>query len=250
MKKSQLALMIGTLCLSGSPYAGIMRHDIDVQEYRDFAENRGKYAIGATDIPLYRKDGSFDGYVLDVPMPDFSMVSDEGFSSFIAPSFVTGAKHIRYVLSLNLGNKARFAPTYRGINYNDDPSRDFHLPRVNKVIVESAPTPYITEEDFLANRSRYTVYARLGAGYQQIDDPESNKLIPIDGAYVYNTGGTFKPEAITTFYHYYIKWRTFAPDNPAFSPLSIGTRSGDSGSPIFAWDSIDKRCKTAGQLDR
>ena len=61
MKKSQLALLIGTLCLSGSPYAGIMRHDIDVQEYRDFAENRGKYAIGATDIPLYRKDGSFDG---------------------------------------------------------------------------------------------------------------------------------------------------------------------------------------------
>lgn len=59
MKKSQLALLIGILCLSGSPYAGIMRHDIDVQEYRDFAENRGKYAIGATDIPLYRKDGTF-----------------------------------------------------------------------------------------------------------------------------------------------------------------------------------------------
>ncbi|WP_185749305.1 S6 family peptidase [Pantoea dispersa] len=241
MKKSQLALLIGTLCLSGSPYAGIMRHDIDVQEYRDFAENRGKYAIGATDIPLYRKDGTFEGYVLDVPMPDFSMVSDEGFSSFIAPSFVTGAKHVRYVLSLNLGKKAKFSPTYRGINYNNDPTRDFHLPRVNKVVVESAPSPYIGGEELLANRSRYTVFARLGAGYQQIDDPESGKLIPIDGAYVYNTGGTFKPGAITNFYKDYIKWRIFSPDHPSFSLLSIGTRGGDSGSPVFAWDSVEKR---------
>ncbi|MHB2092366.1 S6 family peptidase [Pantoea dispersa] len=241
MKKSQLALLIGTLCLSSSPYAGIMRHDIDVQEYRDFAENRGKYAIGATDIPLYRKDGTFEGYVLDVPMPDFSMVSDEGFSSFIAPSFVTGAKHVRYVLSLNLGKKAKFSPTYRGFNYNNDPTRDFHLPRVNKVVVESAPSPYIGGEELLANRSRYTVFARLGAGYQQIDDPESGKLIPIDGAYVYNTGGTFKPGAITNFYKDYIKWRIFSPDHPSFSLLSIGTRGGDSGSPVFAWDSVEKR---------
>ncbi|MCT9872451.1 S6 family peptidase, partial [Paenarthrobacter aurescens] len=87
------------------------------------------------------------------------------------------------------GKKAKFSPTYRGINYNNDPTRDFHLPRVNKVVVESAPSPYIGGEELLANRSRYTVFARLGAGYQQIDDPESGKLIPIDGAYVYNTGG-------------------------------------------------------------
>ncbi|WP_441007252.1 hypothetical protein, partial [Pantoea dispersa] len=37
----------------------------------------------------------------------------------------------------------------------------------------------------------------MGAGYQQIDDPESGTLIQIAGAYVYNTGGTFKPGAIT-----------------------------------------------------
>jgi len=65
-----------------------MRHDIAVQDFRDFGENLGKYKVGATHVPVYRKDGQIDAY-LAFPIPDFSMVADKGtitlVGSFIWP---------------------------------------------------------------------------------------------------------------------------------------------------------------------
>ena len=53
-----------------------MRHDIAVQDYRDFGENLGKYNVGTTHVPVYRKDGQLDAY-LAFPIPDFGMVADK-----------------------------------------------------------------------------------------------------------------------------------------------------------------------------
>jgi len=69
------------ICITS--YAGIMRHDIEVQDYRDFAENLGKYSINATNIPVYKKDGTLSGY-LQFSMPDFAMVVSGGYASLVS----------------------------------------------------------------------------------------------------------------------------------------------------------------------
>ncbi|MEX6190064.1 S6 family peptidase [Escherichia coli] len=38
--------------------ASIVGMDIPYQTYRDFAENKGAFSVGALDIPLYKKDGT------------------------------------------------------------------------------------------------------------------------------------------------------------------------------------------------
>ena len=55
--KKITALGYGIILISFSGYAGVMRHDINVQEYRDFAENMGKYRVGLSNIPIFKKDG-------------------------------------------------------------------------------------------------------------------------------------------------------------------------------------------------
>ena len=54
--------------------AGIMREDVSVQDYRDFAENLGKYEAGEENIEVFKMDGTSSG-VLNFPMPDFGAVS-------------------------------------------------------------------------------------------------------------------------------------------------------------------------------
>lgn len=45
VKKSLAALVFSVLSMPDTN-AGIMRNDIDTQDYRDFAENLGKYSAG------------------------------------------------------------------------------------------------------------------------------------------------------------------------------------------------------------
>ncbi|WP_261643958.1 S6 family peptidase [Erwinia mallotivora] len=43
--------------ISMTSAAGIMLPDIDVQEYRDFAENLEKYTTDASSVPVFKTDG-------------------------------------------------------------------------------------------------------------------------------------------------------------------------------------------------
>ena len=53
-------MVLSVSCLSYPmiSLAGIVRSDIAYQIYRDFAENKGLFVPGATDIPVYDKDGN------------------------------------------------------------------------------------------------------------------------------------------------------------------------------------------------
>ena len=52
VKKSLAALVFGILSMPDSD-AAIMRNDIDTQDYRDFAENLGKYAAGQENVKVF-----------------------------------------------------------------------------------------------------------------------------------------------------------------------------------------------------
>lgn len=59
-----------------TPYseAALVRDDVDYQIFRDFAENKGKFFVGATDLSVKNKRGQNIGNALsNVPMIDFSV---------------------------------------------------------------------------------------------------------------------------------------------------------------------------------
>lgn len=77
MKKTVFRLNFLTACVSlgivSQAWAGHTYFGIDYQYYRDFAENKGKFTVGAKNIEVYNKEGKMIGTMMkDVPMPDLS----------------------------------------------------------------------------------------------------------------------------------------------------------------------------------
>ncbi|WP_374044850.1 S6 family peptidase [uncultured Pantoea sp.] len=226
-----------------------MRHDIDVQEYRDFAENLGNYSVGLTNIPVYKMDGSLSGY-LDFAMPDFGMVANYGYSTLVAPSYVASARHNTGYQSVGFGKGAQYGATYKLINRNESPLSDidFHLPRLNKVVTDAAPIETVDKTDIRrGDTSRYSWYARIGGGTQSQVSEDQSEQITLSGAYNWVSGGTINSGTVTTPSGT-LRAIDYGPDNPLTSPLAIGTMAGDSGSPIMVYDEVDKVWKIAGVL--
>lgn len=245
MKKSYVICYCSFfICITS--YAGILRHDIEVQDYRDFAENLGKYSVGATHIPVYKKDGTLSGY-LEFSMPDFGMVVNGGYASPIAPSYLAGVRHNRGYTSVNFGNGAQYAASYKLINRNEHGTADFHAPRLNKVVTDATPLEIVGGSELRQNdRSRYSWFVRVGAGSQtQMSDDQATQ-VSLAGAYKWKTGGTINPNAVRI--DSLIRYVNYAPDNALSSPLSLGSLGGDSGSPVLVFDEVDQRWKLVGVM--
>ena len=243
-------LFIGTIFYCLSSHAGIMRHDIDVQDYRDFAENLGKYRVGVNNIAVYKKNGEFEAF-LNFPMPDMATVSRRGFAGLTAPSYVSSVRHVSNFGSAFFGGPSEYSPRYLFVNHNAlDPAvgHDYMLPRLNKVVTEAAPVEHVELSELKAGiGTRYTAFVRAGAGYQRQVNDQLDGLIPVGGAYDWLSGGTINPDIVTTKTTY-LYWTQYQPDDPRSSPLSTASQSADSGSPVYAYDSLDKKWKLVAAL--
>jgi len=229
--------------------AGVLNPDVSVQDYRDFAENLGKYTAGATNVPVYKTDGSLSGY-LEFSIPDFSSVVSSGYATLVSPSYIVSVKHNGGYKNVTFGNGAQYAATYTLINRNEYSDQDFHVPRLNKVVTDAAPAAFVEKSDFLSDyQSRYSWYTRVGAGTQSQVNEDSSALISLSGAYNWKTGGTISTQSVNdNSYSRYLRYYQLGPDDANVTPLSIGGNSGDSGSPVFAYDDIDKQWKIVGVL--
>jgi serine protease autotransporter len=247
LSKKPLAAIIFLLLAQMPARGGVMRYDIAIQDYRDFAENRGKYAPGAENIPVYRRtDGGLEGY-LNAPMPDLGMVASLGYATIVAPSHVIGVRHNGGYKNITFGNNAKFAPTYKLINRNNAPTGDFHAPRLNKVMVDAAAIPVVTRAELKqGGTARYTAFARAGGGTQQQEAATGNTAVPVASAYKWKSGGMILSSAVSL--DTMIRWKNYGAGSPHASPLSLSGLGGDSGSPVLAWDSVDKEWKVAGVL--
>lgn len=224
---------------SGSVNAGVMRNDIDVYEYRDFAENRGKYRAGTSGITVYKKDGTIDS-VIDITMPDFSSVSSLGYATLFSPSYLVGVKHNGGYKEVTFGGTdTLFSTSYKLINRNNHDTRDFHAPRLNKVVTEAAPVESISVEDVTNDPGRYTWYARVGSGTQSQIDDDGSTYSKIANAYSFLTGGLMSAADMNN--GDVVRWK-----NNDTTPLSIAGAGGDSGSPVFAWDSLFEKWVLVG----
>ncbi len=226
--------------------AGIVRSDIAYQIYRDFAENKGLFVPGTTDIPVYNKDGKLVGRLDKAPMADFSSVDKSGVATLVSPQYIVSVKHNGGYQSVGFGNGKN---TYSLVDRNNHPSVDFHAPRLNKLVTEvipSAVTAEGTKIDAYKNSGRYTAFYRVGSGAQYIQNSDG-KRESLSGAYNYLTGGTIGPLSSSGN-----GGRVTASSGRIFDssqgPLGNHGRPGDSGSPLFAYDALQKSWVLVGVL--
>ncbi|HBN7238363.1 TPA: peptidase S6, partial [Escherichia coli] len=129
------------------------------QTYRDFAENKGAFYAGAENVSLYDKDGGLSGYLDQAPMVDFSAVDQQlGVATLVSPQYVVGVKHNGSYTSVRFGYGDD--TEYRIVDRNEH-WRDFHTPRLNKVVTEVIPV-LLPEDGTLQgvwkDRLRYPVF--------------------------------------------------------------------------------------------
>ncbi|EDA0293034.1 autotransporter outer membrane beta-barrel domain-containing protein [Salmonella enterica] len=238
------ALLLSPL-LSGPVGASIVSAEIDYQIFRDFSENKGAFRPGATDITIYNKQGELVGTLNKAAMLDFSSVSvKDGVATLINPQYIASVKHNGGYKNVSFGDEENH---YNIVDRNEHDSQDFHAPRLDKLVTEVISAS-VTEEgqktNAYANTERYTAFYRAGSGTQYIKDKSGN-VTPISGAYSYLTGGTVGAPSSSDHIIASNPGNVFDPVN---GPLSSYGAPGDSGSPLFAYDSWQKKWVMVGVL--
>lgn len=183
-------LVCSVLLAPGYPQASEVRSDIDYQLYRDFAENKGVFFPGATNIPVYTKDGVLAGRLDQVPFPDFSAVDRGlGVATLVSPQYIVSVKHNGGYGSVEFGgsgnNPAYHRHTYLLVDRNNSDTQDFHAPRLDKVVTEATPAMATTAGvagGTYQNTARFPVLYRLGTGTQSQRDRDGT-LHGLTGAY-------------------------------------------------------------------
>ncbi len=239
-------LLAGGLLLSvvaGSAQGSVVSSEVPYQTFRDFAENKGAFAAGATNIPIYYKDGTI-ATTLNLPVPDFSSVNvgaSPGVATLINPQYIVSVNHNKGYKKVSFGDGQN---DYTLVNRNGHSTQDFHAPRLNKLVTEVAPAKIKKLTPFdIANHDRFTVFYRVGSGYQNIQGKDDNAKDSIEGsstqiadAYEYMTGGINPADVVSQYGNYQIKFNMPGNVNN-YGAFSSFPRGGDSGSPTFAWDS-------------
>ncbi|HFC8280429.1 TPA: autotransporter adhesin/serine protease MspA [Neisseria meningitidis] len=237
-------------------YSSIVRSDVDYQYFRDFAENKGAFAVGASNISIQDKQGKILGRVLSgIPMPDFRVSNRQtAIATLVHPQYVNSVKHNVGYGSIQFGNDTQNpeeqAYTYRLASRNPHPDYDYHLPRLNKLVTEISPAalssvPLLGNGQPKANAyldtDRFPYFVRLGSGTQQVRKADGTRTQTAP-AYQYLTGGT--PLKVLGFQNHGL----LVGDSLTDQPLNTYAVAGDSGSPLFAFDKHENRWVLAGVL--
>lgn len=212
-------------------YCGTVSDLIDYQLYKDFAMNKGQFKVGAVNVKVTRKDGSFK--IIEVPILDFSSTDSSAVGTLVDPNYVAGVKHNRGYTTVKYGYDT--GHTYKLIDRNEKSNRDYHTPRLNKVVTDVAPTKYKQDDTLVQDwKNKYSMFARVGSGLQYIQSENGDKTYEAY-AYQYLTGGL-----ITSDMLYKGIWVDDRGENMNSyldkSPLPIYIEQGDSGSPLWGFN--------------
>ncbi|MCL6008823.1 IgA-specific serine endopeptidase autotransporter [Neisseria meningitidis] len=208
-----------------TPYseAALVRDDVDYQIFRDFAENKGKFFVGATDLSVKNKQGQNIGNALsNVPMIDFSVADvNKRIATVVDPQYAVSVKHAKaevhtfYYGQYNGHNDvADKENEYRVVEQNNyKPHKawnasnlgrleDYNMARFNKFVTEVAPiapTDAGGGLDTYKDKNRFSSFVRVGAGrqlvyekgaYHQEGKEKGYDLRDLSQAYRYAIAGT------------------------------------------------------------
>ncbi|HFB0415672.1 TPA: autotransporter domain-containing protein [Neisseria gonorrhoeae] len=208
-----------------TPYseAALVRDDVDYQIFRDFAENKGKFFVGATDLSVKNKQGQNIGNALsNVPMIDFNVADvNKRIATVVDPQYAVSVKHAKaevhtfYYGQYNGHNDvADKENEYRVVEQNNyEPHKawgasnlgrleDYNMARFNKFVTEVAPiapTDAGGGLDTYKDKNRFSSFVRIGAGrqlvyekgvYHQEGNEKGYDLRDLSQAYRYAIAGT------------------------------------------------------------
>ncbi|MDD7544187.1 S6 family peptidase [Actinobacillus porcinus] len=245
---SLLALLVSGVIYNHA-YASTVPNHINYQDYRDFAENKGKFTVGAKNVAIHSTSGAVLGTIMTkTPMPDFSAVSKNGIATLVNPQFITSVAHNTGYTTINFGYNDIQNQDYNYLvvarnNFAETHSTsydDYHAPRLNKLVTEAEPLPiHYYGEDATAyrNPTHFLDYVRLGSGSQYQGTTPDDKT-NLSGAYKYLTGGTLPAFADTVGKGVLYFERSF---NNAQGAMPSMIEAGDSGSPLLAYDAKKKQ---------
>ena len=249
LRPTLAAVAVSVICASAQ--GAIVRNDVDYQYFRDFAENKGAFRQGATNVNIYNKQGQYVGTMLpNVPMPDLAVTNRrQGVATLFHPQYVTSVKHISgYYGEVQYGDDGN-NPDNHHFNYlvveqNNHPGLDFQTPRLHKLVTEVAPIPVNVAEsrqNGLLDKSRYPYFVRVGAGIQKSRNQYGQNSNVAD-YYQYLIGGTPMRPVSSDASKVQFDGNLF---NDGLSTYGL---PGDSGSPLFVYDAKEKRWELAGNL--
>ncbi|HDS9358575.1 TPA: hypothetical protein QH850_001083 [Enterobacter chengduensis] len=230
--------------------AALMRDDISVQVYRDYAENRGVFTPGAINVPVYHIDGSISG-TLNL-IPDFSSNADGGFSTLISAQVAPSATHVSYTNNLTFGKRfqqldstlfsgAENESSYTLMNevtkraYDIEATDDYKITRLRTIVTDAAPSELFTDTSQIKNG---LLIARVGGGNLTIALDKDNTQILDYGPLA---GGTNIIEKVDLNGQVYKLTLTLREAQK--TALDVGTQGGDSGSGVWGWDTKSQSWK-------
>ncbi len=255
---------------------------MDYQIFRDFAENKGKFFVGATDLSVKNKQGQNIGNALsNVPMIDFSVADvNRRTLTVIDPQYAISVKHVKgdeisyyghHNGHLDVSNDEN---EYRSVAQNDyEPNKNWHhgnqgrledynMARLNKFVTEVAPIAPTSAGggvETYKDKNRFSEFVRVGAGTQFEYNSRYN-MTELSQAYRYAIAGTpyqdvnvisnLNQEGLIGFgdnskYHSTKKLKEVLSQNALTNYAVLG----DSGSPLFAYDKQEKRWVFLGAYD-
>ncbi|KGQ70169.1 hypothetical protein OA57_07500 [Chelonobacter oris] len=241
-KPNKLAVLISTALLSYPAFTSIVRDDISYQIFRDFAENKGEFIPGSTDFEIFTNNGTLVGVLNKAPMIDFSSVNTfgpPGVATLVNQQYVAGVKHNRGYQNIYFGSSGNnpdyLRQRYELVDRNEHNTKDLHIPRLHKYVTDVAPiaiTDAGMSSNVYKNQTRFPIFYRLGSGDQQVRD-SSGKNTWVAGSYTFLTGGTVRTPVFSNATFYNENGALYDKNN---EPLAMQGQPGDSGSPLFGWD--------------
>ena len=238
--------------------ASMVRNDVDYQFFRDFAENKGQFTVGSSNIPVFNKQGQKIATVLpNLPMPDLHVANRvSGIATLFNPQYIASVKHNSGYGSVQFGDSGNNSDSHY-FNYliterNNHSRLDFHAPRLHKLVTEVAPIPLNNiafdnakktgpHNGAFLDKNRYPYFVRVGSGRQYLRSKDGKEKTSLTSAYNYLTGGIpLTPRSSMD------NWVLFNGD--IYDGLATYGLPGDSGSPLFAYDAKEKRWVLAAVL--
>ncbi|HHF5353875.1 TPA: adhesion and penetration autotransporter Hap [Haemophilus influenzae] len=268
MKKTVFRLNFLTACVSlgiaSQAWAGHTYFGIDYQYYRDFAENKGKFTVGAKNIEVYNKNGNLVGTSMTkAPMIDFSVVSRNGVAALVGDQYIVSVAHNGGYNSVDFGaegpNPDQHRFTYQIVKRNnykpgkDNPYHgDYHMPRLHKFVTDAEPakmTDNMNGKNY-ADLSKYPDRVRIGTGEQwwrtDEEQKQGSKSSWLADAYLWRIAGNTHSQSGAGNGTVNLSGDITKPNN--YGPLPTGVSFGDSGSPMFIYDAIKQKWLINGVL--
>ena len=240
-----------------------MHSDVTMPTYTDFGQNKGRYVVGSAvnsllqyirdtegGIGIEYTDGTQTYYLSNEQgMIDFEGVHDSGYCTLVSPTMVATVLHngsLNGSFSANdIGEEyaqnysvldIRGSNVFRVMEENGD---DYMMQRQSRVVTDAAASAISTVDvSTLAGQHMY----HCGAGIMGMYDEEIDTIKSLAWAYVFNIGdidlltGVSQNAATGQFGIYKEVGYGNGIGASLENPLPNATRGGDSGSPVFIYN--------------